>query len=211
MPNDKANSGALNVTPGDFNDGDHRREPTFSDVRRTTTDPNGLVALDRDAEQVAFQLWREGRKDEAIAFLEREILLERDFAWKREGSRREPPFSEAAPEVIVPPPPGSRRRRRLLGAPPVVVVSEPAFSDASAPMIELAAEPVADRRALSGRPPRASRGSQASPRDDRSASGRAHRLGPSWIAAIAARRDRFAGVATTGTATTTPGRVFRRP
>ena len=105
MPNDKANSGALNMAPGDLNDSEHRREPTFGELRPIAKDRKALVAPDRDAEQVAFQLWREGRKDKAIAFLEREILLERDFAWKHSATRREPGFGAAAPEMIVPPPP----------------------------------------------------------------------------------------------------------
>ncbi len=139
------NAGALTVAPRDLRSAEpnlngkdatpERREPTLQ---------TALTLDEDDAERVAFAMWREGRADEAIAFLEREILLERDRQWKREtfSGRHEPYFGDPTPDVIVPPPPAEetkpKRRRKKRGAP----VSEPSFSDASAPLIELSAETV---------------------------------------------------------------------
>ena len=157
-------AGALTVVPRDL--AGAPRAATGTDkvpARREPTLEPAASLDDREAERVAFAMWREGRTDDAIAFLEREILLEKDRLWKRDtfAGRQEPHFGKPAPAVIVTPPPtaeakpkGRARKRKRDAAP----VSEPYFSDASAPMIELAAETVAvtpvdalpDRRMGSG-------------------------------------------------------------
>ncbi len=113
-----------------------RREPHL--------ESNALVPDEEDAERVAFSMWREGRTDDAIAFLEREILLERDRRWKHDAfaDRLEPHFGAPAPKVIVTPPPadGAKPKRRGWRSRNAAPVSEPFFSDASAPTIDLTAE-----------------------------------------------------------------------
>ncbi len=140
---------ALTIVPAEY-----RAEPRPAAESRKTPErleprlESNVLAIDaRDAERVAFTMWREGRADDAIAFLEREILLERDRQWKHDAfaGQQEPHFGTSAPQVIVPPPPvddvpPKRRRKRSRNAAPV---SEPLFSDASAPVIELSAEKVA--------------------------------------------------------------------
>jgi hypothetical protein len=144
--------GALTVVPRDEVEAMPRRlrrRAGKAIARREPKLDTALATDDRDAERVAFALWREGRTDEAIAFLEREILLEKDRAWKEAAfaGRQEPHFEKPAPEVIVTPAPPApeavepkRGRKRGRSATPV---SEPSFSDASAPLIELPAERIA--------------------------------------------------------------------
>jgi hypothetical protein len=124
-------------------------------VRREPRPPEGPDApavpavTDNEAERIAFTLWREGRADEAIAMLEREILIEKDRAWKdgAASAKREPHFGEPAPEVIIVPPaptadakPPRGKRRKRGGE--MIAVSEPVFSDASAsaPLIDVGAD-----------------------------------------------------------------------
>jgi hypothetical protein len=162
-PEGAPDSGALAVVPRDLRSaapaGDAAPAPSLPVRREPTVD--ALVPDDRDSERVAFAMWREGRTDDAIAFLEREILLEKDRVWKRDAftGRREPHFGKPEPEIIVTPPPATealpkRRRRRGASTAPV---SEPTFSDASAPVIELSAESVASAPIMV--PPRARMGS----------------------------------------------------
>ncbi len=148
-----ADLGTLTVVPRDLRDVEHQADQSEALERREPTMESALVLDEQDAERVAFAMWRDGRADDAIAFLEREILLERDRLWKRHvfssreefSGRKEPHFSDPAPTVMVTPPPAdeeraqSRRKRRR----DAMSVSEPVFSDASAPLIELSAETVA--------------------------------------------------------------------
>ncbi len=172
--------GGLSAGPRPTGQSRARALAEISDRREPTLGENTLVVQDRDAERVAFKLWSEGRTDDAIAFLEREILLAKDLAWKRNSDasedRREPRFEAPAPTVIVPPSPRpaeGRRKRLGRGARQGIVVSEPAFSDASAPTtIELAAERVGSASGGTG-------GSILA----RYPAGRIGR-GPAWIAAI---------------------------
>ena len=140
--------GALTIAPGKYRSEPLPATESYRALERLEPQlESNLPAIDaRDAERVAFAMWREGRTDDAIAFLEREILLERDRLWKRDAfaGRQEPHFETPAPQVIVPPslvddgPPKRRRKRSRNVAP----VSEPVFSDASAPVIDLSAEKV---------------------------------------------------------------------
>jgi hypothetical protein len=148
-PASAADPGALGVSPRDLRSAapSHEMPPEPGLPARIERKTRALTPEEQDAERVAFAMWREGRTDDAIAFLEREILLEKDRLWKRDtlSGRREPHFGESAPEVIVTPPPVAeakpkRKRRR---SPHSAPVSEPSFSDASAPVIDLSAETVA--------------------------------------------------------------------
>jgi hypothetical protein len=147
-----ADLGALTVVPRDLRGVEHQADQSEALERREPTMESALVLDEQDAERVAFAMWRDGRADDAIAFLEREILLERDRLWKRHvfsnredfSGRKEPRFGDPAPTVIVTPPldeerPQSGRKRRREAMP----VSEPVFSDSSAPLIELSAQTVA--------------------------------------------------------------------
>ena len=148
----EASAGALTVAPNELRVEPRRtRKSSRNSSRREPTLEKNALSADaiesREAERVAFAMWREGRTDDAIAFLEREILLEKDRLWKRDAfsGRQEPHFGEPAPKVIVTPPPPveSKPKRRRKRSPEDTPVSEPVFSDASAPLIELAAETVA--------------------------------------------------------------------
>ena len=104
-------AGALTVVPRDL--AGAPRAATGTDkvpARREPTLEPAASLDDREAERVAFAMWREGRTDDAIAFLEREILLEKDRLWKRDtfAGRQEPHFGKPAPAVIVTPPPDRR-------------------------------------------------------------------------------------------------------
>lgn len=148
MGDDGSNNGALTVVPRDQRSAEPNLDGEDATQERHEPMLQTVPTLDEDdAERVAFAMWRDGHADEAIAFLEREILLERDRQWKREAfsGRREPYFGDPTPDVIVTPPPAEKtkptkpkRRRKKRGAP----VSEPSFSGASAPLIELSAETV---------------------------------------------------------------------
>ncbi len=137
--------GALTVVPRDIR---ADRVPN-SDAEKGTErqgpqlELTALTLDSKEAERVAFAMWREGRTDDAIAFLEREILLEKDRMWKREtfAGRREPHFGKPAPEVIVPPViDDAKPKRRSKRSGNTTPVSEPHFSDASAPVIDLTAQ-----------------------------------------------------------------------
>ena len=106
---------------------------------------NALVPDERDAERVAFAMWREGRTDDAIAFLEREILLEKDRVWKRDASTADASrisASRSLDRVTPPPTPKAAPKRKRKRSQDATPVSEPTFSDASAPVIDLSAEQV---------------------------------------------------------------------